>query len=82
MSKYDGRYIADDIFKGIFLKWKLLNFIQIWLVGIGSGIGLSPNRRQVIALTSADPSHWRIYVSPGLKLLKVIQHNYQREIYK
>ena len=32
---------------------------------IGFDNGLTPNRRQAIIWTNADPIHWRIYVSLG-----------------
>ena len=32
---------------------------------IGLNNGLSPNRRQAIIWTNADPIHWRIYVALG-----------------
>ena len=34
-------------------------------VGIGSGNGFAPNRRQAIAWTNADPVHRRIYAALG-----------------
>ena len=46
------------------------NFIEIWsqdsnwqYASIGSGNGLSPNRRKSITWTNDDPVHWRIYAS-------------------
>ena len=55
----------DDIFKGIFM-----NAIDL-VVGISSGNGLRPNRRQAITWTHADPVHWRIYAASGRDELNI-----------
>ena len=59
-----GRHLADDIFKRIFLNANVWISINISLKFI------SPNRRQAIIWTNADPIHWRIYAAPGEDELK------------
>ena len=73
----NGRYFADDIFKRIFLNENIKISIQVSpkfvlhgpinnKFNIGSGYGLTSNRRKSITWTNADPVHWRIYAALGL----------------
>ena len=43
---------------------------------IGSGDGFSPNRRQAITWTNADPVHWRIYAE-GDELKSVFEYVFE-----
>ena len=72
----NGRCLADDIFKCIFMNEKFCILIKISLKfgpkgpvykknSIGLNNGLAPNRRQVIIWTNADPIHWRIHTTLG-----------------
>ena len=66
--------LPDDIFKCLFLIENdripiqiSLKFVLRGLVekkaSIGSGIGLTPNRRQAITSSNDDTVHWRIYAA-------------------
>ena len=65
---------SDDIFRSIFVNEKFWFFIRISLKfvpkrpidnSIGLDNGLTPNRRQAIIWTNADPINWRIYAALG-----------------
>ena len=65
----NGRYFTDDIFKRIFLNENIRIYKKKFVLegpinnkfSIGSGYGLTSNRRKSITWTNADPVHWRIY---------------------
>ena len=75
----DKMTAISDIFKPICFNENIRIAIKIseirslesnWqYVSIGSGNGLTPNRRQAITWTNADPLHWRTYASLGLNEL-------------
>ena len=47
-------------------------------MGIGSGNGLTPNRRQAITWTNADPVPWGLYAALGgdeINISRLEQHN-------
>ena len=75
--KQNGRHLADDIFRCIFLNeneklvfrskchWSLFLRSNWQLPSICLDNGLAPNRRQTIIWNNADPNHWRICVVIG-----------------
>ena len=78
--KQNGHHFTDDIFKRIFVEWKLSyfgsNFTEICSQGsnyqytsIGSDDGLAPNRRPAFAWVIGDLVYWRIYASLSLSEL-------------
>ena len=72
-----GCYVADDIFRCIFVNEKSI-LIEISLkcvptgpidneqwTSIGLNDGLAPDRRQAIIWNNVDSIHWRIYEALG-----------------
>ena len=67
----NGRHLADDIFRCIFMNEKFCTLIKLSLKFVPKGPidnypvfrldnGLAPNMRQAIIWTNAGPVHWRI----------------------
>ena len=87
--RQNGRHVADNIFKCIFLNENIwipinissLNFVPHGLIdsqygSIGSDNGLAPTRRQAIIWTNDGQVWWRVYASLGLNELNDV-HMYR-----